>query len=61
VIEALAAIECGVELAYVIGNRLLGRVAEEAELERLVDEVHERGAALVVRGEPGIGKLRCSG
>ncbi|MBV9310254.1 MAG: hypothetical protein JOZ73_05455 [Solirubrobacterales bacterium] len=57
----MAAIECGVELAYVIGNRLLGRVAEEAELERLVDEVHERGAALVVRGEPGIGKLRCSG
>jgi DNA-binding CsgD family transcriptional regulator/tetratricopeptide (TPR) repeat protein len=35
---------------------LLGRDRELAELYALVDGIHERGAALVVRGEAGIGK-----
>ncbi|SEH01079.1 Predicted ATPase [Nonomuraea solani] len=35
---------------------LFGRERETARLEGLVDGVHERGDALVVRGVPGIGK-----
>ncbi|MEV0386277.1 AAA family ATPase [Nonomuraea sp. NPDC050643] len=35
---------------------LFGREREMAELEGLVDRIHERGDALVVRGVPGIGK-----
>jgi DNA-binding CsgD family transcriptional regulator len=37
---------------------LLGRVDEERLLEALLDEVTLHGQALVVRGEPGIGKSR---
>jgi DNA-binding CsgD family transcriptional regulator len=36
--------------------RLIGRAAELETLFGLVDRVSERGGALVVRGEPGIGK-----
>ena len=35
---------------------IFGRERELAQLYELVDEVPERGAALLVRGEPGIGK-----
>jgi DNA-binding CsgD family transcriptional regulator len=38
------------------GSRLFGRETEVAMLERLVARLPERGGALVVRGEPGIGK-----
>ncbi|MDA0172513.1 AAA family ATPase [Solirubrobacter taibaiensis] len=37
---------------------LLGRASEEALLHSLLDEVAVRGQALVLRGEPGIGKSR---
>src|SRR4051794_26737694 len=37
---------------------LLGRAAEQRLLTSLVDDVHECGQALVLRGEPGIGKSR---
>jgi AAA ATPase-like protein len=37
---------------------LLGRDQEQALLTSLLDEVSERGQALVLRGEPGIGKSR---
>nr|WP_062336607.1 LuxR family transcriptional regulator [Herbidospora sakaeratensis] len=37
-------------------NSLIGRGAETARLEALVDGIRERGDALVVRGAPGIGK-----
>ncbi|CAA9219068.1 MAG: hypothetical protein AVDCRST_MAG04-532 [uncultured Acetobacteraceae bacterium] len=37
-------------------NPIFGREHELARLEQLVDGVSERGAALLVRGEPGIGK-----
>ena len=36
--------------------RLLGREAELETLLELVDRMSERGGALVIRGEPGIGK-----
>ena len=36
--------------------RLIGRAAELEVLSRLLDGVAERGGALVVRGEPGVGK-----
>src|SRR5947209_7788241 len=36
--------------------RLIGREAELEILVRLVDCASERGGALVVRGEPGVGK-----
>ena len=35
--------------------RLLGREAELETLLELVDRMSERGGALVIRGEPGIG------
>lgn len=38
------------------GRGLFGRKAEIALLEKFVDRVPERGGALVIRGEPGIGK-----
>ncbi|MEO3808850.1 AAA family ATPase [Sphaerisporangium sp. B11E5] len=37
-------------------STLFGREREVAAVEELVDRVHERGEALVVRGEAGIGK-----
>jgi len=37
---------------------LLGRTQEQALLTALLDEVATRGQALVLRGEPGIGKSR---
>src|SRR3954451_14533722 len=37
---------------------LLGRVEEQNLLTSLVDDVGTRGHALVLRGEPGIGKSR---
>ena len=37
---------------------LLGRAAEQSLLTSLLDEVGDRGQALVFRGEPGIGKSR---
>ena len=37
---------------------ILGRAPDQALLTSLLDEVAERGRALVVRGEPGIGKSR---
>jgi predicted ATPase len=37
---------------------LLGRARERTLLTSLLDEVAERGRALVLRGEPGIGKSR---
>jgi len=40
------------------GSPLLGRDQEQALLIALLDEVAERGQALVLRGEPGIGKSR---
>src|ERR1700751_4005921 len=39
-------------------DALLGRGAEQALLTSLLDEVATRGQALVLRGEPGIGKSR---
>jgi DNA-binding CsgD family transcriptional regulator/tetratricopeptide (TPR) repeat protein len=38
------------------GSRLLGREAEVAVLDQLIDRIPEHGGALVVRGDPGIGK-----
>src|ERR687893_224001 len=38
------------------GDPIFGRERELARLKRLVDGVSEHGAALLVRGEPGIGK-----
>src|SRR5919112_6385480 len=38
------------------GGPIFGRERELARLERLVDGVSEHGAALLVRGEAGIGK-----
>ena len=38
------------------GDPIVGREQELARLERLINGVSERGAALLVRGEPGIGK-----
>jgi hypothetical protein len=38
------------------GGPIFGRERELTQLERLVDGVSECGAALLVRGEPGIGK-----
>jgi RNA polymerase sigma factor (sigma-70 family) len=35
---------------------LLGRDHETAEIARLLDEVHQHGSALVIRGEAGVGK-----
>jgi hypothetical protein len=35
---------------------LIGRAAETERLNAVLDHLHERGGALVVRGEPGIGK-----
>lgn len=35
---------------------MIGRERETARIEALVDGIHERGEALVVRGAPGIGK-----
>ena len=43
----------GVEQAAAL---LLGREAELGVVYGLIDEVGEGGSALVVRGEPGIGK-----
>src|ERR687897_3333762 len=37
---------------------LLGRSAEIEVLTGLLDDVEHRGAALVLRGDPGIGKSR---
>jgi predicted ATP-dependent serine protease len=37
---------------------LLGRLQEQSLLTSLLDEVATRGQALVLRGEPGIGKSR---
>src|SRR5438552_2179049 len=37
---------------------LLGRAQEQSLLTSLLDEVGDRGQALVLRGEPGIGKSR---
>ena len=37
---------------------LVGRAQEEALLTSLLDEVATRGQALVLRGEPGVGKSR---
>src|SRR6187401_595644 len=39
-------------------NPLLGREAEITRLTALLDGIHDQGAALVLRGEPGIGKSR---
>jgi tetratricopeptide (TPR) repeat protein len=39
-----------------LGPRLFGREAEVAVLDQLIDRIPERGGALVVRGDPGIGK-----
>ncbi len=38
------------------GSRLFGREAETVMLDQLVARIPERGGALVVRGDPGIGK-----
>jgi DNA-binding CsgD family transcriptional regulator len=38
------------------GSRLFGREAEVAMLDQLVAQIPERGGALVLRGDPGIGK-----
>src|SRR5580658_7158689 len=38
------------------GARLFGREAEVAMLDQLVARIPERGGALVLRGDPGIGK-----
>src|SRR4051812_24298043 len=37
---------------------LLGRAEEQALLRSLLNEVREHGQALVLRGEPGVGKSR---
>src|SRR6202022_1311844 len=44
--------------AQMIGRsrELVGRAAEAASLAAIVDHLADRGAALVIRGEPGIGK-----
>ncbi|MCA2213172.1 ATP-binding protein [Jidongwangia harbinensis] len=39
-----------------VERKLIGREPERAVLAGLLDRVHDRGGALVVRGEPGIGK-----
>src|SRR4051812_8299733 len=39
-------------------GRLIGRVDEIAILTSLLDGVEGRGSALVIRGEPGVGKSR---
>ena len=44
------------EVGVAAGSELLGRDRELAELFALIDGVEERGGALVVRGEAGIGK-----
>ncbi|WP_051324647.1 ATP-binding protein [Candidatus Solirubrobacter pratensis] len=41
-----------------VATPLLGRAQEQALLTSLLDGVAERGQALVLRGEPGIGKSR---
>src|SRR5262245_14800684 len=38
------------------GRSLLGRDRELEHLFALIDQIEKRGGALVVRGEPGIGK-----
>jgi len=38
------------------GSPLFGREAEVAMLDQLVEQIPERGRALVLRGDPGIGK-----
>ena len=38
------------------GSPLFGREAELANLNQLVAQIPERGGALVLRGDPGIGK-----
>jgi DNA-binding CsgD family transcriptional regulator/tetratricopeptide (TPR) repeat protein len=38
------------------GSRLFGREAEVAVLDQLIDRIPKQGGALVVRGDPGIGK-----
>jgi predicted ATP-dependent serine protease len=40
----------------IAGGQIFGREHELARLDELVDSVPERGAALLVRGEAGIGK-----
>ncbi len=42
--------------AVPVAPRLIGRAAELEVLSGLLDRVAERGGALVVRGEPGVGK-----
>jgi DNA-binding CsgD family transcriptional regulator len=37
-------------------SRLVGRDAETARLDAVLNDVRERGGTLVVRGEPGVGK-----
>ena len=39
-------------------TRLVGRLQEQSLLTSLLDDVATRGQALVLRGEPGIGKSR---
>jgi transcriptional regulator with PAS, ATPase and Fis domain len=41
------------------GDQIFGRERELARLDELVDAVSEHGAALLVRGEAGIGKPPC--
>src|SRR5215813_10605516 len=42
----------------VTAGRLLGRTTEVGLLTSLLDAIDDRGSALVLRGEPGIGKSR---
>lgn len=44
------------EQDVIAGTTLVGRDSETGLLAGLIDQVHGRGAALVIRGEPGIGK-----
>src|SRR3954449_9138916 len=44
--------------AHVEPTPLLGRLEEQSLLTSLLDDVAARGHALVLRGEPGIGKSR---
>ncbi len=44
------------EVGVAAGSELLGRDRELAELYTLIDGIEERGGAVVVRGEAGIGK-----
>jgi DNA-binding CsgD family transcriptional regulator len=44
--------------ARIDAGPLLGRDAELEVLRSLVDGIHDRGGAMVLRGEPGIGKSR---